>query len=156
MPVAVELDWLQMGPQSWDIGIETEEGPVTLGGGGRRLTDGTSIVIDEQPAEYERIYQRFVDLVATGASDVDLSPWCWWPTPSCWAAAAWWRRSMTDSACARMEDVPTTSCHLQEHADVPEVQRRRPSASVYPRRTTQKGVVGRPLAIPGFLGEAAA
>ncbi|MGI4945899.1 MAG: Gfo/Idh/MocA family protein [Janthinobacterium lividum] len=73
LPIAVELDWLQTGPQSWDIWIETDQGTMRLEGGGKRLTQNRQ-VLDEKPAEYQGIYRRFVELVAAGESELDLSP----------------------------------------------------------------------------------
>ena len=74
LPVTMDLDWLQTGPQSWDIRIETDAGPVALEGGGTRLMHGGQVLVDEAPAEYQGIYRRFVELAATGESDLDLSP----------------------------------------------------------------------------------
>ena len=74
IPITVELDWLQTGPQSWNIRIETDAGTVTLEAGGRRLIHEGEILVDEVPAEYAGIYRRFVDLAATGSADMDLSP----------------------------------------------------------------------------------
>ncbi len=74
MPVAMELDWLQTGLQSWDIRIETDEGTIILEQGGKRLIQGGRVLVDEAPAEYQGIYRRFVELAATGATDLDVSP----------------------------------------------------------------------------------
>ena len=74
LPVAADFDFRQTGPQSWDILIETDEGPLTLSGGGARLIAGGEILVDAAEAEYRGLYRRFVDLTATGTSDVDLTP----------------------------------------------------------------------------------
>ena len=74
VPITMELDWLQTGPQSWDIRIDTDAGSVTLEAGGKRLINRGEILVDEIPAEYAGIYRRFVDLAATGSADMDLSP----------------------------------------------------------------------------------
>jgi D-galactose 1-dehydrogenase len=74
VPVTVELDWLQTGPQSWDIRVDTDAGAVTLEGGGRRLIHEGEILVDAVPAEYAGIYRRFVELAAAGSCDLDLSP----------------------------------------------------------------------------------
>ena len=74
LPVLVELDWLQTGPQSWDIAIETDSGTVTLEQGGRRRLHGGQVLLDQEPAEYVGIYRRFVELIGAGSSDVDWSP----------------------------------------------------------------------------------
>lgn len=72
--VSAEFDWRQTEPQSWDIHVETDAGDLTLSGGGGKLIHDGRILIDAAPAEYAGIYRRFVELVARGDSDVDLSP----------------------------------------------------------------------------------
>ncbi|TNC49863.1 Gfo/Idh/MocA family oxidoreductase [Rubellimicrobium rubrum] len=72
--VTMELDWLQTGPQTWDMEIHTTEGSAVLKFGGNELwIDG-----QQQPAaeieEYPALYARMADLVENGRSDVDLSP----------------------------------------------------------------------------------
>jgi len=74
LPVRAEFDFRQTGPQTWDIRIETETGPVTLSKGGRQLFDGDRTVVDAKKEEYPELYRRFVMLAAQGASDVDLAP----------------------------------------------------------------------------------
>jgi len=72
--VSAAFDWRQTGPQTWDVRIETTQGIATLNDGGARLTvDG--IEINAGPdREYSALYARLGELVATGASDVDLAP----------------------------------------------------------------------------------
>ncbi|WP_210529176.1 Gfo/Idh/MocA family protein [Rubellimicrobium arenae] len=72
--VSMELDWLQTGPQTWDMEIHTTEGSAVLKFGGNELwIDGQA-----QPAaeieEYPALYARMAELVERGESDVDLSP----------------------------------------------------------------------------------
>jgi D-galactose 1-dehydrogenase len=74
LPVTMELDWLQTGPQSWDILADTDEGAMVLSGGGSKLIVDGHIVHDEPEAEYPMLYQRFADIVRAGTSDVDLAP----------------------------------------------------------------------------------
>jgi D-galactose 1-dehydrogenase len=74
LPIAAEFDFRQTGPQSWDILIETDGGPLQLSGGGARLMAGNEVLVDAAEAEYRGLYRRFVELTATGASDVDLTP----------------------------------------------------------------------------------
>jgi len=74
LPIAAEFDFRQTGPQSWDILVETDGGPLTLSGGGARLAVGGEVLVDEAEAEYRGLYRRFVELTASGASDVDLAP----------------------------------------------------------------------------------
>ena len=73
-PITAAFDWRQTGPQTWDIHVETDRGRLTLSGGGRTLSIDGRLVSEAPEAEYAAIYRRFVDLVRTGASDVDLSP----------------------------------------------------------------------------------
>jgi D-galactose 1-dehydrogenase len=74
LPISAEFDFRQSGPQSWDILVETDDGPLMLSGGGTRLMAGGEILLDAAEAEYRALYRRFVELTATGASDVDLIP----------------------------------------------------------------------------------
>jgi D-galactose 1-dehydrogenase/L-arabinose 1- dehydrogenase len=73
-PVHVVFDFLQTGPQTWDIEIDTDAGTLRLGMGGSILQLPGA---DEQKApdrEYPRLYARFAELVAAGESDVDIRP----------------------------------------------------------------------------------
>lgn len=74
LPVRMELDWLQTGPQSWDILADTEAGQMVLSGGGSKLAIDGRIVHDEPEAEYPSLYKRFAEIVRAGTSDVDLAP----------------------------------------------------------------------------------
>ncbi len=74
MPIRAEFDLRQTGPQTWDIRVETDAGRLTLSSGGSRLAHDGRILVDEKQAEYRGIYRRFVELIANGVSDVDLSP----------------------------------------------------------------------------------
>ena len=74
LPILAEFDWRQTGPQTWDIRVETDAGRLTLSCGGSRLDHDNRTLVDEQQAEYRGIYQRFVELITSRVSDVDLSP----------------------------------------------------------------------------------
>ncbi|OBQ87416.1 MULTISPECIES: Gfo/Idh/MocA family oxidoreductase [unclassified Mesorhizobium] len=74
LPVTMELDWLQTGPQSWDILAETDEGKMVLSGGGAKLAVDGKIIHDEPEAEYPMLYKRFAEIVRAGICDVDLAP----------------------------------------------------------------------------------
>jgi D-galactose 1-dehydrogenase len=74
LPILAEFDWRQTGPQTWDIRVETDAGRLTLSCGGSRLVHDDRTLVDEQQAEYRGIYQRFVELITSRVSDVDLSP----------------------------------------------------------------------------------
>ena len=68
-PVAVDFDWRQTGPQSWDI-----LGFMVLSGGGTRLEVEGKVLKDEKETEYPMLYRRFAKLVHDRTSDVDLAP----------------------------------------------------------------------------------
>ena len=73
-PILAEFDWRQTGPETWDIRVETDVGRLTLSAGGSRLVHDNRTLVDQNQAEYRGIYQRFVELIASRVSDVDLSP----------------------------------------------------------------------------------
>jgi D-galactose 1-dehydrogenase len=60
LSIAAEFDFRQTGPQSWDILIETDGGPLKLSGGGARLIAGQEVLVDAAEAEYRGLYRRFV------------------------------------------------------------------------------------------------
>lgn len=72
--VTMELDWLQTGPQSWDILADTDAGQMVLSGGGSKLAVDGRVVHEEPEAEYPMLYRRFAEIVHVGRSDVDLAP----------------------------------------------------------------------------------
>jgi D-galactose 1-dehydrogenase len=72
--IQAEFDWRQTGPQTWDIHVVSDAGQLTLSSGGSRLVHDGRTLIDEKQAEYRGIYRHFVELIANGVSDVDLSP----------------------------------------------------------------------------------
>lgn len=69
-----DIDWLQTGPQSWDIEAETEGGRLVLSSGGAKLTIDGKPVQDGPEHEYPSLYERFATLVRTSTSDVDVAP----------------------------------------------------------------------------------
>lgn len=72
--LAMDLDWLQTGPQTWDISADTEAGRMVLSDGGARLSlDGRPMESGPE-REYPALYERFAALVAAGSSDVDVAP----------------------------------------------------------------------------------
>lgn len=74
VPVAVEFDFDQKGPQTWDIDIETYQGALKLSlGASRMAVDGTPVDVGAEP-EYAALYRRFARLLKEGQSDVDLTP----------------------------------------------------------------------------------
>lgn len=74
--VTADFDWRQEGPQTWDIEVDTDAGPMALRLGGNRLEIGGAEVAGENTimGEYPKLYRRMTELVDSGASEVDLSP----------------------------------------------------------------------------------
>ena len=73
-PITADLDFLQTGPQTWDITAWTDEGVLKLSMGGAELTiDGQVIEVGEN-REYPGLYDRFATLIAEGRSEVDVRP----------------------------------------------------------------------------------
>lgn len=74
--VTADFDWRQEGPQTWDIEVQTDAGPMALRLGGNRLEIGGREVAGENTimGEYPKLYRRMTELVETGASEVDLAP----------------------------------------------------------------------------------
>ena len=72
-PIAVDLDFRQTGPQTWDIEVETDAGALLLSQGGAVLTlPGGSR--EAREAEYPALYARFAELIRSGSSEVDTAP----------------------------------------------------------------------------------
>jgi D-galactose 1-dehydrogenase len=64
----------QRGPQTWSVMVETDGGTAELRDGGAHLAiDGADVPVPDG-TEYGRLYARFAELVAAGATDADLSP----------------------------------------------------------------------------------
>ena len=74
--VTADFDWRQTGPQTWDIEIDTDQGPMALRMGGNVLEIGGKAAGGENTimGEYPALYARMAELVATHASEVDLAP----------------------------------------------------------------------------------
>jgi D-galactose 1-dehydrogenase len=72
--VRVNFDFLQTGPQTWDIELETDAGLLTLSmGGTQMLVDGKPV--DIAPGEeYPNLYAHFADLVSQRRIDADVAP----------------------------------------------------------------------------------
>lgn len=77
-PVTADFDFLQTGPQTWEIRIQTDDGDLRLIDGGARMEiDGVAApVAAVRPGngEYPNLYRRFADLIRRNESDVDLTP----------------------------------------------------------------------------------
>lgn len=74
--ISADFDWRQTGPQTWDISVDTPKGNLTLRMGGNILEiDGVAVSGENSiMGEYPALYARMAELVATGASEVDLAP----------------------------------------------------------------------------------
>ncbi len=73
IPVSLTLDFLQTGPQTWDIEVATDAGALRLLNGGRDIvTPDTSVQgVDE---EYAAIYRHFAETVSSHSIEVDIAP----------------------------------------------------------------------------------
>ncbi|MHA6718732.1 Gfo/Idh/MocA family protein [Sphingomonas sp. RS6] len=72
--VTAEFDFLQTGPQTWDIEIDTDAGTMRLGMGGSILQLPGEAEQKAPDREYPRLYARFAELLEAGESDVDVRP----------------------------------------------------------------------------------
>ncbi|MGG7566236.1 Gfo/Idh/MocA family protein [Rhodovulum sp. DZ06] len=73
-PATAAFDWRQEGDQTWTIRFDTDAGEALLSDGGARFTAGGETVFAGPDHEYAGLYARFAELIAAGASEVDLSP----------------------------------------------------------------------------------
>jgi D-galactose 1-dehydrogenase len=74
VPIAAEFDFRQTGLQNWDISIQSTAETLVLSHGGNQIAiDGIAQPIGPE-AEYPGMYRRFVDLIRSGRSEVDLEP----------------------------------------------------------------------------------
>jgi predicted dehydrogenase len=75
--ISAVFDFRHTGVQTWDIDIDTDEGPLKLSAGGGILTVGDDVMPRDAGAlgsEYEAIYRDFAALIARDASEVDAKP----------------------------------------------------------------------------------
>jgi len=74
--VTADFDWRQTGPQTWDIEIDTDQGPMALRMGGNVLEIGGKAAGGENTimGEYPALYARMADLIAHRTSEIDLAP----------------------------------------------------------------------------------
>lgn len=75
--VEADFDWRESTAEVWSIEVDTADGKVQIvDGGAAVLVDGTAQATDEPSkySEYQTIYRRFSDLIASGHSDADLQP----------------------------------------------------------------------------------
>jgi D-galactose 1-dehydrogenase len=74
VPLSMALDFLQTGPPTWDIAIETDEGRVLLSKGGAVLQIDDEAPREAPDKEYPNLYARLETLVREGRVDVDVEP----------------------------------------------------------------------------------
>ena len=77
VPIEMDLDFRQEGPQHWDIEVETDAGLLKLSNGGAVLSLDQGGEIDEDGdlrGEYPSIYRKFGALIRAEVSDVDVAP----------------------------------------------------------------------------------
>jgi D-galactose 1-dehydrogenase len=72
--IHADLDFLQTGPQTWDIQVETDAGQLMLSKGGSQLYINSTLEHEGPDEEYSGLYKRFAELVKSGHSDVDVAP----------------------------------------------------------------------------------
>lgn len=69
-----ELDLLHAGKPVWEISILSGESELLLFDGGKRLRiDGRAVPVDG-PAEYDRVYDKYADLMDRGQSRIEMRP----------------------------------------------------------------------------------
>lgn len=74
--ISAVFDFLQTGPQTWDIRLVTDEGALTLHDGGARLVteEGEQAIASVPHHEYEGVYANFAACVRGRVSDCDFAP----------------------------------------------------------------------------------
>ncbi len=72
--ISATFDFLQTGPQLWDIMIEAGNERLRLAHGGNKLWINGSARNIGFEAEYPSMYNHFVDLIRDGKIDVDVTP----------------------------------------------------------------------------------
>jgi D-galactose 1-dehydrogenase/L-arabinose 1- dehydrogenase len=72
--VDASFDFLYSGVPCWNIEVLTDRETLLLADGGSRLYIDDTPHLAAADQEYARLYQRFAQLIAAGASDVDPTP----------------------------------------------------------------------------------
>lgn len=73
VPISLTLDFLQTGPQTWDIEMATDAGTLLLRNGGRDLVT-PDVAVQGVDEEYPAIYRHFAAIVGRRAIEVDIAP----------------------------------------------------------------------------------
>jgi len=74
VPISMDLDWRQTGPQTWDITVETGDGAMVLARGGSSLSLPGRPAAQFDDREYPALYAHFRELIRRGAREVDVAP----------------------------------------------------------------------------------
>ncbi len=72
--ITADLDFLQTGPQTWDLTAWTDDGVLKLSLGGAVLEIDGKVVETGENREYPGLYDRFAQLIERGESEVDVRP----------------------------------------------------------------------------------
>jgi predicted dehydrogenase len=72
--VSATLDFLQVGPQTWTIEVDTDHGMLQLSQGGSILRLPGEPERTAPDREYPALYAKFAELIAKRTSDVDVRP----------------------------------------------------------------------------------
>jgi len=72
--ITADFDFLQTGPQTWSLDIETDTEDLRLSLGGAVLDIGGRRIVEAADTEYSGLYRRFAELIRSGRSDVDVRP----------------------------------------------------------------------------------
>jgi D-galactose 1-dehydrogenase len=73
-PINASFDFLQTGPQTWEIAVDTDGGHLLLSHGGARLVLAGRETPLQPHAEYPTLYAYFAALIAERRCDVDATP----------------------------------------------------------------------------------
>jgi D-galactose 1-dehydrogenase len=72
--ITADFDFLQTGPQTWDITVTATDGVLRLSSGGAKIEIDGKPVVQAKDAEYPGLYARFSELVRAGKSEADVRP----------------------------------------------------------------------------------
>ena len=72
--ITADFDFLQTGPQTWDITVTADEGMLRLSSGGAIIEIDGKPVVQAADAEYPGLYKRFGQLIGAGKSEADVRP----------------------------------------------------------------------------------
>ena len=73
-PITADFDFLQTGPQTWDITVVTGQGTLRLSSGGAHLEIDGQPMVEAGDTEYPGLYERFGALIRAGESEADVRP----------------------------------------------------------------------------------